>query len=415
MASKKRVVTHRRVPNIYKAGETYRDFKTVADLVYEAQSYLMILKSVEDHSDDLLRDDVIRNALRRYETIWLPLLAKNRSEELNPPLIPPLDVHWVWCLHMLNPINYAADCEAMVGFVPTHRFDQPPEFWSRYIDRNIVRKHWECLTDEPFDMDCNQIREASGFSSKLSIDIVNVSRRHQNFYYQVSLPHYSLTEFLRKAVVRYQRFITLKRYAPRAQLIPTFDIELIWHAHMLCAGNYAIDTYEYLGHILDHEHTAADLAYNPKTTAAFKATMCLWTQAYPYDDFLQSGTLYRGEDPKGTLHVMTPVEEDMLFRKSILMDVASVTLSGDLKGKYKLAGAISACPVFRIGEVTYPLDLKKGLPFVWQGEPHLFNVEWIPSQDLVMELTLERDGLFGATEFSHMHYTVSIQHSNLRE
>ena len=414
MASNKADVAHHDVPNISGAGETYTDFKTAADLVYEAQEYLTLLKTVDDQYEDLLRDDVIRNALRRYETIWLPILAKYRTERLYPPLIPPLDVHWVWCLHMLNPTNYAFDCTAIVGFVPNHRFDQRPEFWSKYIDRNKVKRYWARVTDEPFEMDCSLIRGASGaseFFSKLSLDIINMCRNHRSFYYQVSLPHYSLTEFLRKAVVRYQRFITLKKYAPRAQLVPTFDIELIWHAHMLCAGDYAHDTYQYLGHRLDHEHTAADLAYNSKTAAAFQTTMRLWTQAYPYDDFLQSGTLYRGEDPKGTLHVITPSEEDMLFRKILLVHVVSVTLSGDLKGKYKLAGAISACPMSSLEKTTCRLTPKKGLPFVWQGEPELLKFEWEPPQDFLLNMTLERHGPFGATGFSRMHFTVSIRHT----
>ena len=43
---------------------------------------------------------------RRYEMLWLPLVAANfkRSKEL----AAPLDIAWVWHVHMLSPEAYAA-------------------------------------------------------------------------------------------------------------------------------------------------------------------------------------------------------------------------------------------------------------------------------------------------------------------
>ena len=46
------------------------------------------------------------NTFRRYEMLWLPLVAANfkRSKEL----AAPLDIAWVWHVHMLAPESYAA-------------------------------------------------------------------------------------------------------------------------------------------------------------------------------------------------------------------------------------------------------------------------------------------------------------------
>lgn len=45
-------------------------------------------------------------AVRRYETQWLPLLAKYRDVK---SLAAPTDVAWVWLMHALAPAKYHAD------------------------------------------------------------------------------------------------------------------------------------------------------------------------------------------------------------------------------------------------------------------------------------------------------------------
>ncbi len=32
-------------------------------------------------------------------------------------IVPPLDMHWIWHSHMLNPTKYREDCQAMVGCI----------------------------------------------------------------------------------------------------------------------------------------------------------------------------------------------------------------------------------------------------------------------------------------------------------
>jgi hypothetical protein len=33
---------------------------------------------------------------------------------------PPVDVHWVWHVHMLAPVQYRADCQAVAGRILGH-------------------------------------------------------------------------------------------------------------------------------------------------------------------------------------------------------------------------------------------------------------------------------------------------------
>ena len=61
------------------------------------------------HSCKLLLDPmVVANAVRRYETCWLPLVAAHAATRARSVLAPPLDVAWVWLVHALDPQNYAA-------------------------------------------------------------------------------------------------------------------------------------------------------------------------------------------------------------------------------------------------------------------------------------------------------------------
>ena len=41
----------------------------------------------------------------RYESCWLPLLAKQVENKETTALVPPLDCAWVWHCHRLNPVS----------------------------------------------------------------------------------------------------------------------------------------------------------------------------------------------------------------------------------------------------------------------------------------------------------------------
>jgi hypothetical protein len=66
-------------------------------------------------SGGLCQGDVLTEALRRYEQLWLPLLAAAKVEGATATLVPPLDVAFVWHLHRLQPAAYAADTAAVAG------------------------------------------------------------------------------------------------------------------------------------------------------------------------------------------------------------------------------------------------------------------------------------------------------------
>lgn len=60
-------------------------------------------------------------------------------------------------------------------------------------------------------------------------------------------------EEINLAIHQYRRFLTLKIRYPGMNLVPTDDIDLIWHTHILDTENYAADCEKLFGRFLHHK------------------------------------------------------------------------------------------------------------------------------------------------------------------
>lgn len=72
------------------------------DFLSACQREVNFLRMIDRKAPCLYQKNVVENAIRRYETFWLPM--QKAKPDLNN--IPPLDVHWVWHTHMLSPQHY---------------------------------------------------------------------------------------------------------------------------------------------------------------------------------------------------------------------------------------------------------------------------------------------------------------------
>ena len=87
----------------------------------EACNYeLEFLKKVDSSRDKYYNAEYVDISIQRYEKYWLPLLAEQLPLQFpgqdNPKITqkkyaPPMDIHWVWHVHMLAPVSYIADCK----------------------------------------------------------------------------------------------------------------------------------------------------------------------------------------------------------------------------------------------------------------------------------------------------------------
>jgi hypothetical protein len=81
----------------------------------------------------------------------------------------------------------------------------------------------------------------------LSIDLVRASERSDTF------PADWTRAQREQGLLRYRKFLALKRRHPKSRVAPTRDIDLFWHLHMLSPVAYFRDCMRLFGRLLDHD------------------------------------------------------------------------------------------------------------------------------------------------------------------
>ena len=292
------------------------------DLKTAMVKQLKFLRDV-DENPWLYSGPNLRNAIRRYEQCWLPLASHHTD------LQPPLDIHWVWHVHMLAPYFYEEDCLTLVNTVVDHGL---PEDEQQGLE--VTKKLWAKRYTEPFIVDSHTKLDdgIQNYRSKCSYNFEAAVSRQKVFYYQVSLPHYFDSKFLDSAVGRYKKLLFLKQQNPNTFLVPCYDIDLAWHAHQLEPVAYKKDTCAILGHMYNHNDAVNDRSANSKLMKAEKQTRELWEMFFK-EDFGISGAMYRGEPPSGKLHRLNSEEILNLSTKVADITMKSVTFENLAAGQ----------------------------------------------------------------------------------
>eukprot|EP00898_Chlorokybus_atmophyticus_P007664 jgi/Chlat1/789/Chrsp104S01308 len=202
---------------------------------------------------------------------------------------------------MLSPTIYASDTQHVFGKVLDHALLGRGE---RLHAQQRARVAWEeQYPGVPFELQpdgSNASGVAAKFVSQFKYDIKAAALRHAAFIYQVALPHYADTQvFLPVAVQRYRRFCYLHAVNPGVCLAPTYDIDLVWHAHMLHPILYALETAEWAGKVFKHNDTLNDRTPGSQLSNAATAVRKLWAERFT-DAYEANGSMLRG-DPATTL------------------------------------------------------------------------------------------------------------------
>jgi uncharacterized protein DUF1399 len=62
---------------------------------------------------------------------------------------------------------------------------------------------------------------------------------------------------LRRGIARYDKFLQLLRACPNTMLVPTLDIDLVWHTHQCTGDTYSKDMEHLVGRFINHDDTIA--------------------------------------------------------------------------------------------------------------------------------------------------------------
>ncbi len=279
--------------------------------VGEVRRHVAFLKRVHDDASALyFNGAALTSAVARYEELWLPLLAAREQRGTASALVPPVDIAWVWHLHRLAPLKYAAYCRERFGAVlepgaSAFRL-QSDDDGARSDETDCVQTRgvWSsAYPSAPFFPGAGG-HPCAGTSSSLVQPIVATAQRQSTFLWQVSGPRFSDDLFLAAAIERYDKFLRLMGTCGYREhfYVPSYDVDLVWHTHMLastCA--YHEETRVRAGEPVDHDDSVNERHAGSKLNTSWDNTKKLWRETFSGSDDTGAldacGACYRGEPP----------------------------------------------------------------------------------------------------------------------
>ena len=120
--------------------------------------------------------------------------------------------------------------------------------------------------------------------------------RQSKLLWQLRWPEYDDTKFLDDSLCRYQMMLNLMRLHPDQFIVPTYDIDNIWHTHLAYPARYFADCLRVVGHDVGHDDSENDRSEGSKLRVSAKKTELLWNAEFP-SRWRKQGAMYRGEPP----------------------------------------------------------------------------------------------------------------------
>jgi len=181
--------------------------------------------------------------------------AGNFDNLFNMSNTDALMIQTMWRVHLLHPKTYQEDCERCYRtlLVPQYNADGP-------LLPNGLK---------------DDITENCYSSMFCSMNLVDGMKRQLKFMSKISNHQcFRNAEYCTNGIRRYKLFLKLIGMR-RCKAVPTMDIDLTWHTHMLLPDHYIRDTKELIGFTPNHDDDVSDRNLEPlseKTEALWNAT-----------------------------------------------------------------------------------------------------------------------------------------------
>ena len=304
--------------------------KLKKDAIFE----LDFLSHIDKNRHLYYNEDFVAYSIQRYEKYWLPLVAQvSKSPEDDLKLAPPMDIYWVWHVHMLSPTKYIKDCERITGRVIGHELVHGHDVKTK---QEWTMAKWQGFYPTvPFKVGLPDIQAhpVGILDSEIEYDIKSAALRQGSFYYQVSLDHFRNANFLNDALTRYRMFLYLKRTYPDQFLVPCYDNDLIWHTHQVSTLNYAKDTTRILGHVLPHDDSVNERSKGSKLNTSSEESSQLWWDTFGVP-FARPGCMFRGDPPFTRLGSLSwPMTQAITSAVGMTVQVKNIKLIDQLSNQ----------------------------------------------------------------------------------
>ncbi len=235
-----------------------------AELCAHAREHIALLEHVHVAPEDLYEGPGLQAAVEAYRR-WLKKLHKMLCKETEVRA-PSLGVCWVWHLHKLDPVAYESDCTRAFGLVLGVPEGLSPFNWS---DSDDEREREGEGDDNASELPTTEMVDVSA-------DLVGCAKRQKSFLWQILSPEYQQPGLLARAEDRYVKLLQLAKLHPRSFIVPTYDMDLMWHTHLAFPDKYIADSMSIMGKVFDHDDTVNDRAEGSKLSISTAETRKLW-------------------------------------------------------------------------------------------------------------------------------------------
>ena len=221
------------------------------DLVEWSLEHRSLLRAVHLCGRSLYEDSVdFTAAADYYLKSWLPAL--DTMEKEGNWMAPPLDVAWVWHVHKLDPISYAKDCNQWFGRLLGVPCGVNPFIFGPTLSSNT--------SDVIPSQTAAIVADTSDFRSR----VVKSAQQQSSLLWHLRWPEYDDALFLEESVDRYKAMLTLMGKHPNDFIVPTYDIDNMWHTHMAFPGQYLVDCLRIAGRSIGHDDSDSDRSLGSK-------------------------------------------------------------------------------------------------------------------------------------------------------
>ena len=214
-------------------------------LIPASQELIRILHAA-DIIPSLHTNDGLRQAIHRY-AVWMTVLENIGEGALD--LSPPNDIFFIWIVHKLAPLKYYNDCMRIHGrLLDVQRSETLLE-----IQQQNTKELWP--PDEPWTLVESLASQSCSSSNTLySCDLFASAKKQFDFLFQISRPQFLNEEYLTRSLDRYRRFTQLATQPGGVEFaVPTYDIDLMWHSHMIDVLSYRNYFLNSAGFVLNHD------------------------------------------------------------------------------------------------------------------------------------------------------------------
>lgn len=266
--------------------------------------FIRLLKAIDSCGYNLYEGPALNRAIWRYETMWLPLLGAisipsnesfedsfvapevvNKMRELakvfaackefkSLPVVPPLDVAWVWYLHRLSVDVYLSDVTKVIGAPVAPDISSSFQYGTSNRSRKAAVWNLAKHGSEKVEDDSLSPEDAVGYEdffpsylqrmvdvrgkvqarqtvvgsvtpvkhkSKFCYSICDAANVHRGVLWLYMRNHDLSKSYLRDALLRYEKYIVLNYLRPTEDFEPTDDIDFVWRIHSVLTIDYLSD------------------------------------------------------------------------------------------------------------------------------------------------------------------------------